>query len=361
LTFKSIASKIKIENATATLDWNNVSYAGMLEMANATVNLNGNNLIGDLSLVSGSHLLMEQASHQLFKRISKLEGVAGNESSISSSSKSTIETEDHFLLCADFVNVTNIDLVGSARINLGVNSEVSNSVNWLSQPCESVLFADFDETYLCENGFTEFYNKSKGSILTYQWNFGDELSTINVSTDENPYHAFLDPGPHLVQLTIGDGTLSHSFSKTISIEPSLIQKNTIAINSSDLMSVATSSSYQWFLNEQKIPGATSRFYVYNGNEGVYRVVTYDGICNLASELITITGLETGMDQIKIYPNPANDELLIETNWPRPQVITLTDLVGRTMKQSMLHHFITIPTNELSNGIYLPMTRRWPIW
>lgn len=352
LTFESIASKIKVENVTATLNWKNVSFAGMVEIANATVTLKGNNIIGDLSLLSGAHLLIEPTSSQLIKRISKLEGAAGNESSISSPSKSTIVIEGHFLLCADFVNVTNIDLVGSAKINLGANGTVSNSANWLSQPCESVLFADFDEAYLCVNGFTEFFNKSQGSILTYQWDFGDELSTINISTAENPYHAFSDPGPHIVQLTIGDGALSHSISKTINIKPSLFPKNSIAINSSDLMSVRTSSSYQWFLNEQKIPGATSRSYVYNGDEGVYRVVTYEGVCNLASELITITGLETEMDQIKIYPNPANDELLIEADLPSPQMITLTDLLGRTIKQSMLYHFMTISTNELSNGIYL---------
>ena len=128
--------------------------------------------------------------------------------------------------------------------------------------------------------------------------------------------------------------------------------NDIAVNANELMSLATSSSYQWFLNEQKIEGAMSRSYPYQGAEGVYRVVTLDGSCNKASNLVTITGLDNESYEFSVYPNPVQSDLSIEINSSFPAQAIIFDLLGRVWSTTTFTASANIPMHSLSNGIYI---------
>ncbi len=342
-------SKIVLQSPTTVLNWNEINFNGIIEVAAAAVTITGSNYVNHLKLNPGSTIKLGDGFVLQIDSLSGFEGQLGNPISISSPSKSTIMVARHFLLCTDYVNVTNVDLEGAARINMGENSTVSNSLNWLSQPCSSVLFANFDEAYLCQNGFTEFIDSSKGPVTAWDWNFGDPSSAINTSTSQNAFHGFENPGRYQVSLTVRDGQLSHSYTKEIEISPSALSQIDIAVNATNLTCSATATSYQWFLNEQKIEGATNREYAYNGADGLYRVVIYDGECNRTSSLITITGLEE-QREIKVFPNPTKDIINVQgiksMSW-----ITIMDAMGRNVYFEEVAQDLIIPAHHFPSGIY----------
>lgn len=342
-------SKIMLDAAATILNWSNVNFNGELEIDVSNITISGNNFIKYLRVNPGSSINMSDGAVLKVDSLSGFEGQAGNPVSISSSTKSTIEFTNHFLLCTDYINVNNVDLNGSARINLGVNSALTNSLNWLSQTCETVLFADFDASYLCQNGFTEFIDKSAGPVASWDWDFGDGGSAVNTSPFKNSFHGFENAGLYQVQLTIGDGQSAHSFTKEIEIAASQLNPIDIAVNATHLTCLATASSYQWFVDEQKIEDATGRSYAYNGDDGIYRVVTYDGECNHSSRLHAITGLEEH-NQISIYPNPARDILNV-TGLESLSWILLRDAVGKIIFEDNADQDIIIPLNNLTAGIY----------
>jgi hypothetical protein len=308
--------------------------------------------VGDLSIYPGSSLILQAGSLFHADTISWLKGDENDFITISSDAKSSLSSSSHFLLCTDYLNVSNVDFSGSSRIYAGLNSSIVNSSNWQAQTCESALFADFDAKYLCQNGFTEFNNKSIGDVDTFEWTFKNENEVIGSSAFEKPFRSFGAAGTYSVSLTVSNQFTSHTFEREIEISSVSIGMNDIAVSSDNLVSLATSSSYQWFLNEQKIDGAVGRTYAYNGAEGVYRVVTYEGKCNRSSGLVTITGIEENTTQLKIYPNPVGDDLFIEFNSSYPAQATMTDLLGRTINSTFFNGSINIPVVHLTNGIYL---------
>ncbi|HEY5690726.1 MAG TPA: S8 family serine peptidase [Cyclobacteriaceae bacterium] len=349
VTIDAATSKIILEAPAIVLNWSEVNFDGELQIGASNVSVAGSNFIRYLRVNPGTSINISDGSVLKVDSLSGFEGQVGNPISISSSTKSTIEITSHFLLCSDYININNVDLIGSARINLGPNSLLINSLNWLSQPCATVLFANFDASYLCQNGFTEFIDKSVGPVTSWEWDFGDSGSIANSSTFKNSYHGFENAGVYQVQLIIRDGQSTASFSKEIEISPSQLNPIDIAVNSTHLTCLSTASYYQWFVDEQVIQGATDRSYFYDGNDGVYRVVTYDGECNHSSRLLTITELEAD-NQINIYPNPAKDLLnvigLKSNSW-----ILLRDAVGKILFTNIANKDMTIPLGNVSAGIY----------
>ena len=356
LLLETTNSQIIVENTTAVLNWTEMNFNDALEIIGANVTVNGNNSFGELKMTPGSMLTISGGSNLTVNIVNELQGTLSQPSAIVSSSKSSIALTNHFLLCTDYVNVTNVDLVGQARINLGENSVISNSSNWLTLPCANVLFADFEVTYPCQNGYTEFNDKSLGPVTEWQWDFGDETSINNTTNRQNSFHGYESDGQFEVQLTISDGQSSHSYAQQIDIAPTSVEKNEVTISSNDLFSVATAPTYQWFLNEQKIDGATSRSFAYLGGEGVYRVVTYDGECNRTSNLVTITGLNNIDSDIMIYPNPVKDVLHIKGLLSSPAQVQLTDVLGRVVYQVQLSRDLSIPVNELNDGVFVLQVR-----
>ena len=349
VTIDATTSKILIDSPTSVLNWSNVNFNGELEIGPSNVSISGDNFFKHLKVNAGSSVNIADGAVLTVDSLSGFEGQVGKTISISSATKSTMELTSHFLLCTDYINVTNVDINGSARINLGANSTVNNSLNWLSQPCGTVLFADFEIAYPCQNGFTEFHDQSVGPATSWEWDFGDIGSAINSSQSKNPFHGFERAGLYQVKLTIGDGQSAHSFTKEIEIVPSELDPIDIAVNATHLTSQALATSYQWFVDEQKIEGATSRSYPYNGDDGIYRVVTYNGECNHSSRLLTITGLEED-NQIDIYPNPARDILNVIGLKPNSWIL-LRDAVGQIVFEAKSVRDVIIPVRNVAAGIY----------
>jgi len=102
---------------------------------------------------------------------------------------------------------------------------------------------------------------------------------------------------------------------------------------SRLYTLVTGVTYQWFKNGVLIPGATGSFYDVTSLDGIYTVeVTNERDCSKSSDIdLNTTGIghtASVTGYIKVYPNPVQDVLHLET--PAGMTVTLMDLQGRVL-------------------------------
>jgi hypothetical protein len=119
-------------------------------------------------------------------------------------------------------------------------------------------------------------------------------------------------------------------------------------------------SYQWLLDGESIPGATSTAYTPGPeNFGAYSVlVITPGGCSSISASITWgpTGIEEhAQSVVTVYPNPAllNGNLNIELNGRELAYIMILDSHGRiTLEQALTSSFSQVDIGKMSKGLYI---------
>ena len=136
---------------------------------------------------------------------------------IQSVGNAQLNFEGLYKLCFDHLTISNVSLTGSASINAGVNSMLINSANWQQDECQNILFPDFDITFPCAGGLTNFSDKSQGLITSYAWSSGDPSLVINGRTTNAPTASFNVTGSYTVGLTISNSKNSKSIQKPITI------------------------------------------------------------------------------------------------------------------------------------------------
>jgi len=128
--------------------------------------------------------------------------------------------------------------------------------------------------------------------------------------------------------------------------------------------VVSGATYQWQKDEADIIGATNIFYAAS-EEGSYTVkVTSADSCDKTSlpvqVNITCKQSEENLYSWTIYPNPANDQLLIQlplTNYEGE--IDITDILGRKViikKFNQQTEKLKIDVRSIPEGVYLVQMR-----
>jgi PKD repeat protein len=241
-------------------------------------------------------------------------------------------------------------------VSAGLNSNVSNALNWLQKDCGTMLFADFETNYTCSNAQTTFTDKSAGAITSWSWNFGDANSGENTTSTQNPIHTFTLPENYTVTLTVGDGSSISSYSKQINIKNNDLPLNMIVVNGNTLLSFYQASGYQWYKNGMAIDGAISRTFNYNGDAGNYSVVINDGgACNVSSLSYVITELQASDKGIgiQIYPNPVqHDILMLKGKGQRSAKVVLYNNLGQpVMLSEFVDQEMNLDLKNLPDGLY----------
>lgn len=123
----------------------------------------------------------------------------------------------------------------------------------------------------------------------------------------------------------------------------------------DVLTSSSTTNNQWYLNGSPISGATSQSYTMISS-GSYQVGVSNGNgCESMSEIVIETGITTGINEIaekevKIYPNPAKDNIIIEG--VTKAKIELSNLQGQVIKSvNVSDDKINMDISDLSNGIY----------
>ena len=155
--------------------------------------------------------------------------------------------------------------------------------------------------------------------------------------------------------TGGTTPQSHRYT-TCFINNAAPPQPTISLSGSDLVST-TAVSYQWYVNGNLIPGATSQLYTPIQN-GIYVVKTTDSngcvyVYSAGYNYSLITGVNgvAIKNDIAIYPNPTSGLVSIMVNLLAYEKYTVMvyDSFGKLLVNE--ENTNTLDLSELSNGIY----------
>lgn len=178
----------------------------------------------------------------------------------------------------------------------------------------------------------------------------------------------LDVGPQIVIPNIVAGqhqviaeaiTPYCSKTQTYEVNATLLPVVNVTVSGDTLHCDPTGTTYQWYLNNVMIPGATDPDYIATVS-GNYSVMVTNLIgCQNTSVLIyvSITGLESVHgNSLLVYPNPGKDEINIQLpeNISGKTTVHVYSPDGRMVRNFSHQHGmkITILANDLEQGMYL---------
>ncbi|MEM0997664.1 MAG: HYR domain-containing protein [Bacteroidota bacterium] len=204
-------------------------------------------------------------------------------------------------------------------------------------------FITADNPVPCE-GDTVTLNASAG-LSGYLWSTTQTTQAIQVTTT----------GWYWVDLTDASNCSGRdSFFVDFQTAPAPV----ISVVGQDLCTTPF-ASYQWFLNGNVIPGATSQCFTPTGSGSFTVLVTAQaGGCETQSDPIQFVSLDNGLsDQdFSVYPNPTRDLLNIRMEQPLLESgsVMIYDVAGRIVQRvnfEMLESEMTLDLSQVSAGTY----------
>lgn len=374
------SSMIILPVVTNTINLASLNYQGLISMqagevsvtgtnqlrsisGNGIVRLNGNLLVSNLTLSGGSQLILQSGATQTLT--DKLVFATSSTSRVtitsSSTGKATLAFSKYVKACLDNVDVMNVDgdISNGSVFNAGVGGTVSNSLNWQTVDCSTILFPDFTISYACINASVYFTDASSGTVTSRSWNFGDGSSAQNTSSLTSPVNYYTGAGPFTVTLTVNGPSGSRTVSKILTLTANDLPDNTVQFSDGTLFSTNLTNSYQWLKDDQIITGATGRTYNYGGTPALYSVLTFSTACNKRSTPFLVTAIEDEVNSaqtllIKIYPNPTSDFLQVESNKAVLGIFVM-DALGRELRlnsELMNENRYRLNVTDIPNGIYI---------
>lgn len=227
------------------------------------------------------------------------------------------------------MKITQVSLTGDAIVNVGPASTLLNATGWMQQNCDQIPFPDFTVRYNCQSALAKFINTSTGPVESYGWDFGDASSQQNMSKQSNPTHLFETIGSFQVSLTVTSGGKSNAYKKEIAIATNTLPKAEIEYNSEIMFSSVAATQYQWFGDGELLVNESNRIFSYQGKEGLYQVILYDGQCNRPSEPLVISRTKENINSsFGLYPNPATEKVFY--NVADVESLSLIDCFGRRL-------------------------------
>jgi dienelactone hydrolase len=134
--------------------------------------------------------------------------------------------------------------------------------------------------------------------------------------------------------------------------PTTVPAVSISQNGNVLSTTTQGLSYQWYLNNSPIQGATNDSLTVQSNfSGVYNLlVTYDYGCAFSNN---IAGLEESFGAFQIFPNPANKTLQIQGPAEFHAHFQLFDVGGQVVLSGSINKSQdAIDIESIKNGTYL---------
>ncbi|MHC1703734.1 MAG: IPT/TIG domain-containing protein [Tenuifilaceae bacterium] len=161
-------------------------------------------------------------------------------------------------------------------------------------------------------------------------------------------------GDHLVYVTTSNGTATSTgpFKVTNCATPTVKKKGGINIL---ICQTQNATSYQWYLNDVAVSGATKQFYVARKIFGSYSVqVVESNGCNSRSGTIVVNT----SSRVSIYPNPTNTDFSIildfeQTGQATIRIINSLGSVKKVITFTKENDSQTLPVeiSNLEKGVY----------
>ena len=309
-------NNIDVENAELTVNGNN-TFNGI--SVNGLLTLLGDNTLDSLSLTVVSSLTLGENTTQTLKKSFEATGLETDLIEIQSNGTGNAEffgDNGNIRFCFDYLNVSNVSVSGATGFLSGDHSTISaSSTGWIELDCNDALFPSFNVLYPCAMGQVKFVDTSTGFPTQWAWSFGNlQFPDENASTQQNPFHNFRFEGDYEVTFNVKNSLFDQSITRTISIidYESSLGVPSININGTKLTSSIIAPSYQWYVNNNPIIGATERIHEI-ANPGIYYVTVSDDNCLFKSEPTVVTGLSEELESMNfsVYPNPSIGEFTLK--------------------------------------------------
>lgn len=235
---------------------------------------------------------------------------------------------------------------GSYTVNVSnANCTVtSNAIAVTVNPKPTAVITYTTPITFCEGGAVVLTGVS-ASGNTYQWQ--NNASAISGATDN--YFLASQTGSYSVVVTNSFGCSVTTAATLVVVNP--LPQPVISRNGTQL-STGSFVSYQWYLNSQPIPGATSQGYTVLQNGAYYvRVTDANGCTNYSAvEFFNNLGVGTIVkaEDIKIFPNPVHEYVNIEA--PVKVNIMIRDLQGRVLLSQK--DVKQVDLSRFADGVYM---------
>ena len=209
--------------------------------------------------------------------------------------------------------------------------------------------------------YTTLVKRTDNSVFGFGNNTEDQLSSLSGLTVPTPEHIvdldgveFIEAGRHISHVIYNEDQVCLSPGTTVNMLT--VPVVTITVNGDSLITIA-GASYQWYLNGNPIPGATSQIHEAT-TSGDYSVdVTFANGCTGNSDVYThsVVGIEDlSFGDVKLFPNPTSDELnlVFSTSILENIRYVIVDQTGRVVLDGGVHdsHMI-LDLTSLESGMY----------
>ena len=184
-----------------------------------------------------------------------------------------------------------------------------------------------------------------GTGYTYTW-YQDGNPIPGATTDV--YTATIQ-GVYSLRVTAGSGCTSLSSPVSVTVFPVLTP---IISRSGNVLSSSGYIAYQWYFNNNPIPGGTAPDITITQN-GYYQVLGTDANgCTSTSAIAWIQNLgidgHVKADEINIFPNPATTEIHVQS--PVKVNVVIRNLQGQAVLSGKAVTVLNI--SSLANGVYM---------
>jgi len=251
-------------------------------------------------------------------------------------------------LCSDIYNYTNV-IIGPDTLTNPSSTETFYVGKFAGGTVYPDTIYTIKDTVQC--GMTNLTLSGLPGYGNYYWSDGSTGATLTV-TDTGTYFVY--------NINCGDTVVVDTFHVTNAMPDTLYHSyDTVACKSSDdsyitiYLTAPTGNNYLWYDGDSSANDSVH----YAGNYWV----TYSSGCSYNSDTFKVTvyspcnvGINTiaAANNIEIYPNPANDELVIIMDKDAYHSFTITNTIGQKLINQLLN---TIQTNVdvrlLPAGLY----------
>jgi len=254
--------------------------------------------------------------------------------------------------CFDHLLINQVNIIGSAFVNAGANSLLTQSTGWLSKACNDVVYPDFTVDQICVGSLVKIQNLSLGNPSTYQWDFGDEnVENLTPANIANPSVVYNTPGTRVISIKAIKNGEETTYNKTIEVLPNTLTKPVVNLVGNNLISSVTSTSYQWYRNFEPLEGEVLRSLNFSGREGGFSVAIGNSNCNIISDAFIIANVEDRISSIALAPNPSEREICF-TGADNITIVSITDAIGRTVEGLVELNNSCYSVNHLPSGVYI---------
>ncbi len=194
--------------------------------------------------------------------------------------------------------------------------------------------------------------KANAGYTKYLWSTGDTTQSATITSSV--------PGLKTYTVTVTSRTgkvmTSDGYALYFVDNPA---KATISQNINHLKASVTGATYQWYLNDQAISGATTDTYVISAS-GMYSVdVTNSFGCTTRSESFSAVALDVAdaeNDGLSLQPSPATSNCTLRYQNLHPKHVELVDMEGKVLlryeAQQLGNDALNIPLQNIAAGSYI---------